>query len=187
MTGFVMAGLTALFGTHKVISAYMRQREFVGIFHEAEAALKDSLYTLERKWDDEGLNASNPALEFLLALEEGLENAREIIRAEQKAYFDSYKTPNLDLGGIMKSAATNAFSVWNRTAALTIKYQQTQETESATSRQSAIASMRKVSALKHEMDFIREFGGKPENKTETAKARIEKKLLDLELRAVQRS
>lgn len=121
ISGLVTGALTSLYGTHRAVTSWIRQQEPIGLFWKAEAGLKSSLYNLERKWRGRVMSEGDVAPEFLEALETGIAEARETIRTEQSAFFETFKIPKIDLDSTISSAASRATSLWRVTAKPAIK------------------------------------------------------------------
>ncbi len=101
MTVLISAILTSLIGVHRAIAAWMGQREFVAIFHNASAALKANIFDLEDKWSDR----PNDIPVLIADLETGISNAKGTLRTEQAAYFAKFEMPRFDLGATISSAS----------------------------------------------------------------------------------
>jgi hypothetical protein len=105
------AGLTGLLGVHRSFSAWMDKRRLVGHFWAAQSDLKELLYDVESRWQDhraDGGNADARLAEVLVDLDASVDRAREIVRAERKAFYELWSPPPIQIANVLRSARKDA-------------------------------------------------------------------------------
>jgi hypothetical protein len=110
VTAQISAVLTGFFAFHRALSAYFDKRELVGIWSRTLATLKQQLYAFEQTWETRYIDIENRE-EFSEALREVTGKARDIVLDEQRQYYENLSYPNLDLGAMIKSAASDSAAV----------------------------------------------------------------------------
>jgi hypothetical protein len=107
VTAQMSAVLTGLLAFQRGVSAWLDRRQIVGAYAKASSDLKTLLYTFEQTWDTMATDSSH-AVEFTSALRTITAKSRDIVRLETEAYYQTLSYPTLDLGSLVKSAASDA-------------------------------------------------------------------------------
>jgi len=110
VTAQMSAVLTGLLAFQRGVSAWLDRRQIVGTYAKASSDLKTLLYTFEQTWDMMATDPSH-AVEFASALRTAASKSRDIVRRETEAYYQTLSYPTLDLGSLVKSAASDASSL----------------------------------------------------------------------------
>ena len=100
--------LTGLMAAFRASSEWMENTFAASNFAKAASELKEKLYAFEGAWN--GKAFENVALtdDCKTALQEGIDQAREIVRKQREAYFTASAPPSIDIMGALETARTNA-------------------------------------------------------------------------------
>jgi hypothetical protein len=104
------AVLTGLLAFQRGISAWLDRRQVVGAYSKACSELKSILYEFEQAWDTKAINPVYAA-EFTAAIRRAVAKCQSVLRTETDSYYQTLSYPTLDLGSLVKSAASDAGSL----------------------------------------------------------------------------
>jgi hypothetical protein len=105
VTAQFTALLAGVIGVHRAMVSYLESRIGRALFWQASSDLKQQLYALEGKWRGKVKQGMH---DFETDLKVATTKCREILEAEQKAFFAKEAYPSIDLAGTLKSALGDA-------------------------------------------------------------------------------
>ncbi len=174
LTAQITAILTGLLAVHKALSSWLDKRKLIGNFWKASADLKENLYSFEDKYKGKAVTEGNElSQEFLEDINNGIKQARQIVKEEQKAFFEGYSLPSVDLTQRLKEAFTGAKDL--------LKAQPSPQMDRKTAREEEEKKIAKLEAkIKHLDKLIEEKKELIKNSDETEKTKRQERIKDLE-------
>ncbi len=109
--------LAGFYAVHRSMSSWITQRKFISPYWNARSQLVNEIYTIETDWRSRDKQSqpsapnagAGPFLnEFTDALKRSIGEARKIVQEERTTFFQNYTFPDIDLSGVLSTAATNA-------------------------------------------------------------------------------
>ena len=107
----ITALLTSLIATQKALGSWLDKRQLITHFWKASAALKDSLYSTQDRWEGNATAGDKLSVEFLDALRAATANARVLAKKEKDDFFTLSMYPSIDLGSALKEAGATAKNI----------------------------------------------------------------------------
>ena len=112
---FVSAQLTALiagiYGVHRLFSSWLFRRNSAYAFWKASAELKEILYTIEERWEENTALGGVLDPNFLRDLKQGETAARGILRVERDSFFSAYEKTSVNLQEVVTKSTSGAGTV----------------------------------------------------------------------------
>ena len=105
--------LAGFYAVHRAMSTWLAQRKLISPYWSARSKLVNEIYTIESDW------RSRPKQDqqqrtlvdgFRSAISRGIQEARKIVQEERTNFFTNYTLPDINLPGLLGTAATNAAS-----------------------------------------------------------------------------
>ena len=104
--------LAGFYAVHRAMSTWLAQRKVISSYWNARSKLVNEIYVLETDWRAREKQDQQGSLldEFKSAIRRGIQEARKIAQEERTGFFENYTFPDVNLPGLLGTAATNAAS-----------------------------------------------------------------------------